>query len=107
MEVRKTKEVVTLLLKAQEFSKTFIGGSSSQFKSTLEFRDALTESIVLLKAGDTSQLKRVYQWFLPSSSWYEVIGPDGNCIGKEIREKLNEVLRRELIERWNSTVSYI
>lgn len=86
--------LLTLLDQAKELSAQFSGGYSGEFFSAEEFHDALSISIDKLKQGDTTQLRQLYTWFLPTSCWDDFVGQEGQDMANEICSILSNILPR-------------
>jgi hypothetical protein len=79
-----TKKLLGLLEQAEHLAGQFSGGCSGQFNSAEEFHLALSDSIAKLKYGDNSQLDKLNIWFLPTSSWDDFVGSEGQELANEI-----------------------
>jgi len=80
-----------LLDKAEQLAGHFSGGHSGQFLSAKDFHSSLRHSIDKLKRGDNTQIEKLYIWFLPTSSWDDFVGIEGEKIGNELCELLTTI----------------
>lgn len=80
-----------LLEKAAVLSSKYSGGYSERFLSAEEFHSGLSESIKVLKAGDTYEINKLYLWFAPTSDWNDYIGQEGEKLANEIFSLLSEI----------------
>jgi hypothetical protein len=84
MPITDHTKLIDLLDKAEKLASEFQGGYSAQFLSAEEFHQALFDSINKFKQGDSTQLDKLYIWFLPTSCWDDFIGKDRQNLANDI-----------------------
>jgi hypothetical protein len=84
-------KLLYLLDKAEKMASEYEGGYSGEFLCAKEFHKALFESISKLKTGDTTQLDKLYIWFLPTYCWDDFIGKEGLNLANEISGLLSKL----------------
>lgn len=87
-------KLIDLLYRAKELSSQFSGGYGNEFFSAEEFHIALTESIERYVLGDSSELEKLYIWFLPTSCWDDFIGRDGQDLANEICSIIPKIISK-------------
>ena len=86
-------KLIDLLDKAEKLAGKYYGGLSGEFLSAEEFHQALADSINKLKQGDQTQLNKLHIWFLPTSSWDDFIGSEGQGLANEISDLLSKLTK--------------
>lgn len=89
--LNKRDKLIQLLEEAANLASEYTGGYSNQFSSAEAFHAALVESIEKLKDGDETQLQNIAVWFMPTSSWDDLVGIAGMDLANKISEIISKI----------------